>query len=92
MQTLFIHARNSTFLSRDEGAEYDRPEAALRMGIQGAVAMIADEIDRGERSAAVEISVEQADGTQLLRSVVAVSVSPLLPVAYSSGLKTVKEV
>ncbi len=35
MQMLFIHARNATFLSRDEGAEYDRPEAALALGIRG---------------------------------------------------------
>ncbi len=80
MPTLFIHVQNAQFLSRDEGAEYDRPETALAVGVRGAVAMIADEINQGERSAAVEISVEQADGTQVLRSVVALSVSPLMPV------------
>ena len=34
----------------------------------------------GHRSAAVEVNVEQADGTRLLSSVVAISVSPLIVV------------
>ena len=79
MPQLIIHATNGQFRFRDEGAEYDRPEAALALGIQGAIAIIADEVNGGERSAAVEISIEGEDGTQLLCSVVAVSVSPLVP-------------
>lgn len=81
MVLLFIHATNSEFHSRDEGAEYDRVEAALALGVQGAVALVADGINHGERSAAVEVSIEGEDGTQLLRSVVAISVSPLMPAA-----------
>ncbi len=84
MQTLFIHARNSTFHSRDEGAEYEHPETALALGVRSAIAMIADEINGGERSAAVEVSVERADGTQVLCSVVATSVSPLMPADHPS--------
>ena len=79
MALLFIHARNSQFHSCDEGAEYDRPETALALAVQSAMALITDEVGRGERSAAVEVSIEGKDGKQLLRSVVAVSVSPLLP-------------
>ena len=82
MPQLFIHATNGQFRSCDEGAEYDRPEAALALGVQGAIAIIADEVKGGERSAAVEISIEGEDGTQLLRSVVAISVSPLVPGAH----------
>ena len=81
MQQLFIHATNGQFQSHDEGAEYDRPEAALALGVRSAIAIIADEINGGERSAAVEVSIEGEDGTQLLRSVVAVSVSPLVHAA-----------
>ena len=78
MPLLFIQVTNSEFRSCDEGADYIRPEDALASGVRGAVALLADEINRGERSAAVELSVQHADGTQILRSIVAVSVSPLI--------------
>ena len=84
MSLLFIHTQNSRFHGRDDGAEYDQPEMALAVGVRGAVALIADEVNQGQTSAAVEISIEQADGTQLLRSVVAVSVSQLMIVPSSS--------
>ena len=78
MAVLFIHARNSTFHSCDEGNDYAAPEDALAFGVRSAVALVAEEIDRGERNAAVEISVVSSRGRQLLRSVVAISVSPLI--------------
>ncbi len=78
MPRLFIHARNSEFASCDDGAEYDQPEVALALGVQSAISIIADEVNRGERSAAVEISIASEDGTQVLSSVVALSVSPLI--------------
>lgn len=78
MPLLFIHARNSEFCSCDDGAEYDHPEAALALGVRSAIAIIADEVSRGERSAAVEISIASEDGTQVLSSVVALSVSPMI--------------
>lgn len=78
MPTLFIHAVNAAFQSRDDGADYDHPENALEIGIRAAVTMASDEVLAGERSAAVEVRVEREDGTPVLRSVVAVSVSPLL--------------
>ncbi len=80
MPLLFVHATNSTFFSCDEGSEYDQPADALAAGVRSAVALLADEVNQGERSAAIEISIQLEDGTQLLRSVVSVSVSPLLPV------------
>ncbi len=88
MPLLFIHARNSEFHSSDEGAEYDHPEAALASGVQSAVALIADEVNHGERSAAVEISVEREDGTQVLCSVVVVSVSPMMLATQNSSDST----
>ena len=89
MPQFFIQATNSTFRSRDEGAEYDHPDVALALGIRGAVALVTDEIIRGERHAAVEISIENADGTQVLRSIVAVSVSDVLPAVHSFKLTVV---
>ena len=77
MPHLFIHLRNSDYCARDEGAEFDTPEAALALGVQGALGVAADEIGRGSQNAAVLVNVEQEDGTRLLTSVVVVSVSPL---------------
>ncbi len=83
MPVLFVQTTNGEFHARDDGGEYDRPEAALAQGIRSAVALVADEVNRGERSAAVEVSIERPDGTQVLRSVVALSVSPLILSAHS---------
>ena len=77
MPQLFIHVTNGKFRSRDEGADYDDPTAALALGVRSAFAIAAEEVARGERSAAVDICIEQEDGTLVLRSVVAVSISPL---------------
>ena len=79
MPRLFIHATNSKFHSVDEGADYNLPEAALALGIQGAVTILFDELEQGERNAAVEVRIETEDGTPVLRSVVSISVSSLLP-------------
>lgn len=78
MPLLFIHTQNSNYCARDEGAEFDTPEAALAHGVQGALSMATDEIGQGHQNTAVVVNVEQADGTRLLTSVVAVSVSPLM--------------
>ncbi len=77
MPVLFIHVTNSRFRANDEGANYDRPEDALALGVQSALALLADEINGGEPNAAVDVSVNGEDGAQILRSVVAVSVSAL---------------
>ena len=82
MPFYFINARNSDFHARDDGKDYDGPDDALRSGVTSAVSLLADEINRGERCAAVEISVERQDGSELLRSVVALSVSALLAGPY----------
>lgn len=78
MPLLFIRATNSEFHSRDDGAEYDRPETALALGVQSAVAIAADEIDKGHCSAAIEVVVERDNGSPVLRSVVSISVAPLM--------------
>ncbi|MGI4795718.1 MAG: DUF6894 family protein [Janthinobacterium lividum] len=88
MMLLFIHATDTEFFSCDEGAEYDQPADALAEGVRSAVALLADEINQGGRSAAIEISVQLEDGTQLLRSVVSVAVSPLLPILPGSKQRT----
>ena len=85
MPLLFIHATNAEFDARDEGSEYDNPEAALEAGVRGALALATDEIVCGARNVAVEISVEQEDGTSMLRSVVTVTVSPLMAEWQADG-------
>lgn len=78
MPFLYIHIRNSAFCARDDGAQFDSPEAALALGVQGALDMVAGEIDQGRQSAAIVVNIEEEDGTRLLSSVVAVSVSSLI--------------
>ncbi|WP_419808547.1 DUF6894 family protein [Sphingomonas sp.] len=78
MPQLFIHTTNSTFSSRDAGADYDSVDAAMAFGVQGAIAIASDEVNGGKSGAAVEVAVEREDGSVVLRSTVAVSVHPLL--------------
>ena len=78
MSLLFIHLVNSKFESRDDGEEYGRPEAALQAGIRGALGVAADEVLAGRPNSAVELIVEQKDGTPVFRSLVTIAVSPLL--------------
>ena len=78
MPFLFIHVRNSDYCARDDGAEFDTPEAALALGVQGALAMASNEIGQGRHSTAIMVNVEQEDGTRLFTSVVAISVSSLM--------------
>ena len=77
MPFLFIHLRNSDYCARDEGAEFDTPEAALAHGVQGALDIATHEIGQGRHSTAVVVNVEEENGTRLFMSVVAVSVSAL---------------
>jgi hypothetical protein len=79
MPVLFIHLLNSTFKSKDEGAEYSSPEAALQAGIRGALSVAADEILRGQSNSAVQLTIEDNNNTPVLRSVVSIAVSPMLP-------------
>jgi hypothetical protein len=78
MPKLFTHAINSEFRSRDDGNEYDLPEDALKPAIHSAATLALDEILKGKTNAAVEVRIERADGTAVLRSVVSLSVSSLL--------------
>lgn len=78
MPFLFIRTCNSDFGATDEGADYNTNEEALATGVQGAVAIATDEIHRGERTAAVEVCIEDQNGSAVLRTVVAISVSSLM--------------
>jgi hypothetical protein len=75
---LFIRTCNSDFGGIDDGAEYECNEDALVMGVRSAVGIVADEIHRGERTAAVDVRIEDQGGHTVLRTVVAISVSPLM--------------
>lgn len=77
MPLFFVRTCNSDFHCLDGGSQYERPEDALAMGIEAAVGIARDEIQRGVPTAAVEICVEREDGEKILRSVVALSISPL---------------
>ena len=78
MHILFIRAINSEFDSRDNGAEYEMPETALAAGVQSALLIAVDEMQRGRPSTAVEVCIELEDGTAVLRSIVAMSVSRMV--------------
>lgn len=80
MSKLYIHAISSEFSSRDDGIDYDQPEDALATAVQSAAAMALDEIYAGKTNAVIEVRIEHADGTTLLRSVVSMSVAALLPI------------
>ena len=86
MPLLFVRTCNSDFHYLDQGSEYERPEDALAMGIEGAVGIARDEIQRGSSTVAVEVCVERENGEKLLRSVVALSISPLSVEAEPSKL------
>ncbi|WP_375391583.1 hypothetical protein [uncultured Sphingomonas sp.] len=73
-----IRTTNSVFEGNDDDAVFDRPEDALTSGIQGAIQISAEEIASGKLCAAVDVCVDDEDGTPLLRSVVSLSVAPLL--------------
>lgn len=77
MPLLFIHATNAEFESRDDGVDYDTPEQALAAGVESAIGIVAEEVQNGLTSAAIEVSIEQADGTVVCRSVVTLCVAPL---------------
>jgi hypothetical protein len=78
MTKFFIRAINSEFISRDEGDEYDRPETALAAGVQSAITIAVDEIKAGKSNTGLEVRVELEDGSAVLRSVIAMSVSQLM--------------
>lgn len=78
MPLFSIQLRNSGYHARDDEAEHDSAEAALAAGVHSAMRMATDEIVGGCSSAAIEVIVERDDGTRLLNSVVAISVSPLI--------------
>lgn len=85
MPFLFIRTCNSDFGGIDDGAEYGSPEDALAMGVRSAVGLAADEINAGERTAAVDVCIEDRSGQTVLRTVVAISVSPLIADPASAG-------
>lgn len=73
-----IHTTNSVFESNDDHAIFDGPAEALASAVQGAIRITADEIASGNHCASIDICVDDEHGMPLLRSVVALSVAPLL--------------
>ncbi len=89
MSLFFIQLRNSEYYARDDGAEHVSAEAALAAGVHSAMRIATDEIATGCRSAAIEVTIERDDGTLLLNSVVAISVSPMLIAERSDLYKAI---
>lgn len=79
MSLFFLRTTNGKFVARDDGFDYERAEDALVIGVQGALQIAGDEMHRGGATCAVEVVVEDYDGVPVLRSVVAISVSCLMP-------------
>lgn len=73
-----VQTTDSAFHCAGDHKEYAGPEAALAAGIDGAIAMAADQIRRGEPASAVEVRVMDLQHATLLRSVVSISVTSLL--------------
>lgn len=78
MPLLVICLRNAQFVARDEGREFVDPHAAMAAGLSSAATVAANEIIAGRSSTAIVVTIEQEDGTPLLDSVLALSVSSLL--------------
>lgn len=78
MPAFYILTDNSSYQTKTEVSEVSNPEEALALGVRGAIFMAHEDISRGEAAAAVEVAVEDGIGAELLRSVVAVSVSRLV--------------
>ncbi len=78
MPNYSIRTTNSVFVADDDDAIFDRPHDALASGVHSAIQLTGDAIAAGKRCSAVEVCVCGEDGATLLRSVVALSVSPLL--------------
>jgi hypothetical protein len=72
-----IHMINAEFKSCDDG-EYPSAEAAEKAAIVSAARVASESIAAGEKTAAVEIRIEDGDHI-VAHHVVNLSVSPLLP-------------
>jgi hypothetical protein len=78
MPSFTIHTVNSTYsteLTLPDEPNFDTAHAA---GIRGALMIARDEVHAGSAAAAVEVIVEDHEGHQVRRSVVSVSVAPLV--------------
>lgn len=76
MPQFTIRTTNSSLYTEGETEQPDA-EAALAMGVRGAVMIAADEVFGGTKAVVVELQVEDADGAVVLRSAVSMSVAPL---------------
>lgn len=79
MANFFVLTDNASFQTKTEVTDLvDTAESALAIGVRGALTIAGDDVANGERSSAVIVSVQDGVGAELLRSVVTVSVAPLI--------------
>lgn len=73
-----VQTTDSAFHCAGDHKDFSAPEAALAAGIDGAIAIAADQIRQGEPASAVEVRVMDLEEATVLRSVVSISVASLL--------------
>lgn len=78
MPIFHVQTTDSAFHCAGDHQDYAGPEAALAAGIDGAIAVAADQIRQGEEAYAVEVRVVNPEDVTVLRSIVSISVSRLL--------------
>lgn len=74
-----ISTVNSVYAAQTVVTHIGSAADALAFGIRGAVIIAADELEHGASACAIVVSVQDENQTELLRSAVSLSVSPLLP-------------
>jgi len=78
MPTFTIHTINNTYATELEMSDQPHAEAAHAAGIRGALMIARDEVHAGKTAVAVEVIVEDHDARPVRRSVVSVSIAPLM--------------
>jgi hypothetical protein len=79
MGKLYISARESTFIARDEGGEYADLDQARRQAIKGAASIAADDIENDGPRRTVVAQVEEESGRVVSRLAVTIAVDDLPP-------------
>jgi hypothetical protein len=78
MPLFTIHTINNSYSTELEMPDQPHAEAAHAAGIRGALMIARDEVHAGRTAIAVEVIVKDHDARQVQRSVVSVSIAPLM--------------
>jgi hypothetical protein len=78
MSIFHVTVTNCTFRTSSEPTDFIGAEAALQDGIKSAVAIATDELNDGSTSTVIEVCVADSNHVAIFRSVVSLSVCPLM--------------